>query len=213
MKTHNRDFQFHKEILTEKQVELLRLIKVFKREFYLVGGTAVALHLGHRRSIDFDLFKNGQLRKRAIKDKIKNNGFSYKIIHQSYEEFTIEISSVKITFYNYPYNIKHQLSFNNIINLPTLLDLSAMKALALGGRAKWKDYVDLYFILKDYYSLKEISKRAKKIFMDDFNKKLFRQQILYFEDIDYSEKIEYVSKGISDDEIKRFLINIATTPF
>ena len=72
MRPHNNIFQFHREILTQKQVELLRLIKrlikVFQREFYLVGGTAVALHLGHRRSIDFDLFKAGQLRKRAKRD-------------------------------------------------------------------------------------------------------------------------------------------------
>jgi len=47
----------YKEVLNENQLELLPLIKQFKREFYLVGGTAIALHLGHRRSIDFDLFK------------------------------------------------------------------------------------------------------------------------------------------------------------
>ena len=46
----------HKEILSENQIELLTLVKQFKRDFYLVGGTAIALHIGHRRSIDFDLF-------------------------------------------------------------------------------------------------------------------------------------------------------------
>jgi len=48
----------HKEILSEKQKELLPLIRQFSREYYLAGGTAVALHIGHRRSIDFDLFKD-----------------------------------------------------------------------------------------------------------------------------------------------------------
>ena len=47
----------HKEILSKYQIELLPLLKQFKREYYLVGGTAIALHIGHRRSIDFDLFK------------------------------------------------------------------------------------------------------------------------------------------------------------
>ena len=88
-----------------------------------------------------------------------------------------------------------------------------MKAYALGGRAKWKDYVDLYFILKDYYSLQEISKRAKEIFQGFFNQKLFREQLSYFDDVDYSEDIEYVKKSIGDDEIKNFLINAATAPF
>jgi hypothetical protein len=46
----------HEEILTKNQLELLSLIRVFNRSFYLVGGTAIALYLGHRQSIDFDLF-------------------------------------------------------------------------------------------------------------------------------------------------------------
>jgi hypothetical protein len=86
----------HLEILDKKQQELLHYLQWFNRSFYLVGGTAIAFHLGHRRSLDFDLATPSTL-------------------------------------------IKH-------ISLPTLLSLAAMKAFALGRRAKWKDYVDLFFI-------------------------------------------------------------------
>ena len=51
----------HPDILSKEQKELLPLIRQFKREFYLVGGTAIALQVGHRRSIDFDLFKLSNL--------------------------------------------------------------------------------------------------------------------------------------------------------
>ena len=51
----------HPDILSKEQAELLPLIQQFKREFYLVGGTAIALQIGHRRSIDFDLFKLSNL--------------------------------------------------------------------------------------------------------------------------------------------------------
>ncbi len=51
------------EILTKEQIELLPLLKTFKQEFFLVGGTAIALHIGHRRSVDFDLFKYNKLSK------------------------------------------------------------------------------------------------------------------------------------------------------
>ena len=60
----------HKEILSKQQVELLPLIQQFRREFYLVDGTAIALHIGHRRSIDFDLFKPSQLVMSRIIKKI-----------------------------------------------------------------------------------------------------------------------------------------------
>ena len=98
--------------------------------------------------------------------------------------------------------------------LPDLLTLSAMKAFALGRRAKWKDYVDLYFLLKGYFSLSEISEKAKLLFEDEFSTKLFRQQISYFEDIDYREDVVF-KKGfeVSEEEVKDFLIEVATREF
>lgn len=56
----------HTEIFNDKQIELLPYIKPFKKSFYMVGGTAIALHIGHRQSIDFDLFTNKQLKKVSI---------------------------------------------------------------------------------------------------------------------------------------------------
>ena len=56
----------HKDILSENQLELLSLVKQFRREYYLVGGTAIALYIGHRRSIDFDLFKHTFLKPEKI---------------------------------------------------------------------------------------------------------------------------------------------------
>ena len=204
----------HKEILTENQKKLLPLIKLFSKEYYLVGGTAIALYIGHRRSIDFDLFSDKNIKRRAIKAIIEENNYPYKdIIFEAFDQMHLIIDSVKLTFFSFPYRIDANINFEGVINMPSLLDLAAMKSYALGGRAKWKDYVDLYFILKDYYSLQEISGRAKEIFQDFFNQKLFREQLSYFDDVDYSEDIEYVKMTVSDDEIKNFLINVATEQF
>ena len=60
----------HSEILNDRQHELLPLMAQFRREYYLVGGTAIALYLGHRRSIDFDLFKSGTINHKRNLDKI-----------------------------------------------------------------------------------------------------------------------------------------------
>jgi len=93
--------------------------------------------------------------------------------------------------------------------IPALLDLAAMKAYALGRRAKWKDYVDLYFIIKSYYTVDQISKRAEDIFGELFSEKLFRAQLSFHKDIDYSEPIDYITEPVDDDEIKNFLVTIA----
>jgi len=114
-----------------------------------------------------------------------------------------------MTFYKYPFNINFSLPFLDVINIPDLSILGAMKAFALGKRAKWKDYVDLYFIFKKL-NLKDIVDKAKQLFLGEFNEKLFREQLSYFNDIDRTEEIIYI-KGleVSDTEIEKSLINIS----
>ena len=95
--------------------------------------------------------------------------------------------------------------------LPSLLDLAAMKAYALGRRSKWKDYVDLYFLLKDHFSIDDIADRAEVIFGELFSSKMFRIQLSYFEDVDYSEEVEYlISNPPSNQEIQGFLTEVST---
>ncbi|MDA1338541.1 MAG: hypothetical protein O2871_04205 [bacterium] len=84
-----------------------------------------------------------------------------KVKFESEEEYTVIINGVQFTFYDYPYEIKAEVKFESYINMPDLLTLAAMKAFALGKRAKWKDYIDLYFILQSH-SLGDIVKKLKK---------------------------------------------------
>ena len=204
----------HKEILNQNQIDLLPLISSFKREYYLVGGTAIALYLGHRRSIDFDLFKYSTINHIRNLEKIKNFRFSYNIKRRVSEQMNIDIHGVKLTFFNYPYHIEHTQKLDNIISMPSLLTLSAMKAFALGRRAKWKEYVDLYFIIKNFYTIPEISGEANKIYGTLFSEKLFRSQLTYFEDINYSEEIEYIIPNPpTSEEVKEELIGTATDIF
>jgi len=154
----------HTEIFSSRQAELFPYIKGFQRSFYLVGGTAIALHIGHRRSIDFDLFTFAQLNKSRIKGKLNHIPFNQVPIFEDFDQLHLVINNVKLTFFSYPYSVLHPLSINSIITIPSLLSLAAMKAFALGRRSKWKDYVDLYFILRDYYTIQEICREAEKIF-------------------------------------------------
>jgi len=199
----------HDEILEERQKKLLSLISKFNSQFGLVGGTAIALHLGHRRSIDFDLFTKNDFDTDKIRGIIRQTHIIQEVIVNNPNELTIIIDNVKVTFYKYPFNISFSLSFSNIINIPNLLTLGAMKAFALGKRAKWKDYVDLYFIFRTL-SLKDIAKKANELFLGEFNEKLFREQLSFFKDIDHTEKIIYI-RGfeVSDIEIEKSLIDIS----
>ena len=200
----------HKDILSDRQLELLPLMAKFRREYYLVGGTAIALYIGHRRSIDFDLFKLARLNHKKNLDRIYTGGYPIMVTRRVEEQMNLIVNGVKVTFFQYPFSIQAEDNFENVFRLPSLLTLAAMKAYALGRRSKWKDYVDLYFLLKGYCSLEKVVGRAGEIFGDLFSEKLFRAQLSYFNDVDYTEEVEYlVEDPPSNEEIKRFLTQVS----
>jgi len=200
----------HKEILTKEQTELLPVISSFSKDFGLVGGTAIALHIGHRESIDFDMFSFKNFGNLRIRNKINEKIKIDNIIVDKLGEFTILIKGVKLTFFHYPFNIKFNESFGYNIKIPDILTLGAMKAYALGRRPKWKDYVDLYFIIKDFHPVKEIAEKSKKIFNNEFNERMFRNQLSYFDDMDYREQVVWKNSfETSDEVIKKALIEFS----
>jgi hypothetical protein len=173
----------HLEIFNQEQKDIIPFLKFYKKKYYLVGGTAIALHLGHRRSIDFDLFTYEKVNTLAIKKRVLDSGFTSTIILSKQDQIHFIINNVKVTFFEYPFKIEATQSIVDSFVIPDLLTLAAMKAFALGGRGKWKDYVDLYFILKNHFTLKEICNKAKELFTDVFNPILFCKQLSYFDDI------------------------------
>lgn len=200
----------HKEILTPEQVALLPLIKKFSQDFILVGGTAIALHLGHRRSVDFDLFSVKNFNSKRIKNKILKSQKIDKTLIREDGEYTLEVNKVKITFFNFGHHVPAPLALDKTIKIPDLLTLAAMKVFALGYRGKWKDYVDLYFIIKYHYSLDEISRRAKELFKGEFNARILREQLNFFADINYHERVEFMPGfEVSEKKIKKALVDFS----
>jgi len=200
----------HKEILTKQQVTLLPIIKAFGKDFRLVGGTAIALHIGHRRSIDFDLFSHKFFKNISLERNIRMATKVDKMLVNREGEITFFTKKVKTTFFCYPFVIDYVEHLDTVIKMPSLLTLAAMKAYALGKRAKWKDYVDLYFIIKQYHSIAEIAEQGKNIFGHEFNSKIFRSQLSYFDDVNYVEAIEFMPGfAVSEKKIKKALMEFS----
>ena len=202
--------KLHKEVLTSEQAKLLPLLKKFSKDFGLVGGTAIALQIGHRKSIDFDLFSLEPFENVKIRRKIQSGGGIDRVIRDEEGQFTFLMDAIQLTFFHYPFSIKFDKWLDNIIAMPEILTLAAMKAYTLGRRAKWKDYVDLYFIMKYSHTIDEVAKKGEEIFAGEFNEKIFREQLSYFKDIDYSEEIIYAEGfKVNDKIIKKELIDIS----
>jgi predicted nucleotidyltransferase component of viral defense system len=201
----------HSEILNDRQRQLLPLLAQFRREYYLVGGTAIALYLGHRRSIDFDLFKPGAINHKRNLDRIAASAFPHQVTRRVTEQMNLIVNEVKLTFFQYPFPVEPTARFEQTFRLPSLLQLAAMKAYALGRRSKWKDYVDLYLLLRDHFTLADICAEAACIFGELFSEKMFRAQLCYFEDIDYTEAVDWlITNPPTDEDIRQTLTVMAT---
>ena len=182
----------------------------FRREYYLVGGTAIALHIGHRRSIDFDMFKPSAINHKKNLDRLTEAGFPCTVTRRVTEQMNLIVNDVKVTFFQYPFPIEPTEKLESYFRLPSLLQLAAMKAYTLGRRSKWKDYVDLFFLLKEYFSIEEISACATTLFGDLYSEKMFRAQLCYFEDVDYAEEVDYmIPNPPADEEIRDALTKLS----
>ena len=202
----------HTSILTKNQLDLVPVLTGFgKSGYYLVGGTALALQLGHRRSLDFDLFTNQSFDNKRIVSTLRKK-FTAPTLHiNSRYELTLIVHNTKITWYNFPYEVTCNIDWPGVIKMPDILTIAAMKAFALGQRAKWKDYIDLYFVTRQY-SLSDIVDRARKLFGSEVNDRIFREQLSYFDDINYQEQPDYMPGfEVSNEEIKNKLADIACT--
>jgi hypothetical protein len=192
----------HPEILSEKQKSILPMLAKFP-EFYLAGGTGLALQLGHRKSVDFDLFSEEEIHPIRIINRLKDVKIEQTLV-KTIDELTIMINSVKVSFISYPFHVTYKR--NDVIQIPIAspLSIGVMKAYAMGRRARWKDYVDIYFLVRQL-GLPAIIKESEKMFGSLFNEKIFRVQLCYHDDLDTTEKIEYISGGPTDDEVRNFL--------
>ena len=113
--------KWHKEILTPEQHGLLPAVKLFAKDFGLVGGTAVALHIGHRESIDFDLFTKDpgyDFAAKKLHRQFKRCAIIDEVFVDEDPEFTFMTNGVKVTFYHFEYRIPYAERFGAYITMP-----------------------------------------------------------------------------------------------
>ncbi len=194
----------HLEALKSKQKEVFSKLNKFP-DFYLAGGTALSLQIGHRISVDFDLFHKKEIPV-GLLQKIKRvfKDFKVKIILNHSEQLSVTVDGVKLDFVKYNFPLIMELRENKRVKIASISEIAAMKAHALNYRGTYKDYIDLYFILKNRYStLRQIKKIAEMKYKDDFNFRLFLEQAIYLEDIK-TEKIEFLRERVNKNKIEDF---------
>lgn len=194
----------HHEALTNDGKIIWPFLKNFN-DFYLAGGTALALQIGHRVSVDFDLFSPEDINKNLLQ-KIKRvfENFTISPSVNSPDELTILVGNVKITFLKYPSPIIKELVTLDGISALSVQEIATTKAYSIGRRGTFKDYIDLYFIISENHtSLKEIVDLTDKKFGLEFNSRLFLEQLVFMDDIDEIE-IKFLKDAVSKNTILDF---------
>jgi hypothetical protein len=186
-------------------MEGFKKLKLFKKEGILAGGTALFLQMGHRFSFDFDIFLFREI-KRSDLLQFKKLFTIKEVPVNTIDQLNIITSeNMRITLFHYLYKPLFEPVPTISLPLFDLRDIALDKAFTIGRRPIWRDYVDLFFILKkDILDLSEILKLGEKKFGVEFNPRLFLEQLIYFKDLQIT-KISFVKKEYSSKEIKDFL--------
>lgn len=197
----------HFDILTKEQTKIFNGLRVFRRQAVLFGGTALALQICHRLSFDFDLFFRKDLGRKEIL-RLKKSILLKEVGLETKEQVNIiTANNILVNLVSYPFEPLFKTEKTFSIPLFSTKDIALDKAYTIGRRATWRDYVDLFFLLRGkYVTLPEIVKLSHKKFGPLFNGRLFLEQLSYFKDIEPT-KISFVKESFSNRKIEAFLIN------
>jgi hypothetical protein len=177
---------FHTEGMEASQIEALRLCgkAISERQFYLAGGTALAIYYGHRQSLDLDWFSTQFLTEPLLLAKaLKDTGIPF--VTEKVEAGTLvgKIKGVWVSFMEYTYSLLQPLvQWEEMsCSLASLDDLACMKLAAVAQRGSKKDFIDLYVLATHHRSLPEmLALYQKRYQVEDVTPVIYG--LTYFED-------------------------------
>jgi predicted nucleotidyltransferase component of viral defense system len=177
----------YKETIERPALELLIQLqqKEYLNNFCLAGGTALALRLGHRKSVDIDLFSDFSFDAGNLLEKLTAD-FDFKLFFSAVNTIKGSINTIQVDILGHRYPlIGNPLSEEGITTL-SLEDIIAMKlnAIATSGQ-RVKDFVDIYFLL-DKYSIGEMISFYKKKY-SQYNEVIVLKSITWFDDVTESD--------------------------
>src|SRR3989339_54387 len=202
--------KIHHDIFNPERKKVFDKLSVFKKTGYLAGGTALALQIGHRRTYDFDVFTPQPLRKTIVK-KLRDIFGDDIIIRIDNSDFLLVDTPehVELNFVYYWFPLLTKTVPTSSLTLASVEDIAADKAHTIGRRAEWRDYVDLFYILKhNILTFDTVIGNAQKKYGPEFNIRLFLEQLTYWDDIE-NFSITFLQHEYTTEEIQEYLKSIA----
>lgn len=138
-------------------LELLESLmqKEYLNNFVLVGGTALSLQIGHRKSVDLDMFTDVDMDTEYLQQQLENDYSNFIITLKRSNTLLSTINAVKVDLIRFKYGFQYSTVIENGLRLANIKDIAPMKLDAITGRGKKKDFFDLYFLL-NHFTLPEL---------------------------------------------------------
>jgi hypothetical protein len=202
----------HPEIIDPEKMEILKTLRAgekgdFLKDYYLAGGTAVALHLGHRISHDLDFFCSKSFDGRILQEKLSSLGkFEEDIVTKNN---TIgSFNGTKISFMHFDSEISETPQKFEGVNVAPIKDLAAMKISAISQRGAKRDFIDLFYIMKNQnMNLADVMAHfTEKFKSSNPNLIHFLKSLTYFEDAD-KQNSPAMKTPVNWDEVKKFFLD------
>jgi len=172
-------------------------------EMRLAGGTALALQLGHRKSVDLDFFGNIDF-EQIYASNLFSRFNRVTTLKRSKNINIFTINDIKVDFVNYSFPWLREPLLEDKIRLAAMEDIAAMKLAAIAGRGSKKDFIDLYFLLQTYTLQEMLCFYTTKY--HDGSEYLVLKSLTYFEDAETDLSIEMI-KEVSWSYIKTQLLD------
>ena len=170
------------------------------RDMRLVGGTALALLYGHRRSVDLDFFGHTTEDTDELTEAIREGIGHVQLLSASKRIKVYNIRNVKVDIVNYDYSWIDDAVVEGNLRLASPKDIAAMKVNAIIGRGTKKDFIDIFFLLQ-HFSFEELLQYYLKKYPDGSEYRALLS-MSYFADAE-QQAMPYMFEPIEWEEIKR----------
>lgn len=173
---------------TKGKVDLLN-------NFYLAGGTALALQTGHRISIDLDFFSKFEFNPEVLISKYEAHKITLDKVRIDTGTLKFKLKGTEMSFFYYPYDLLEDMITYKGINIAGIRDIGCMKLTAISSRGSKKDFFDLYSIFhsdlhKNITLSSLFSDFEQKFSKSNYDKYHFLKSLTYFENADDDPPLE-----------------------
>ncbi|MBC8321348.1 MAG: nucleotidyl transferase AbiEii/AbiGii toxin family protein [Bacteroidetes bacterium] len=204
----------HKETVDKSTLDLLKQLqsKKYLKGFYLVGGTALALRIGHRKSIDIDLFSDFDFDVTQTLENLSSD-FNYKLYFSANNTLKGSIDNVQVDILAHRYPLIQEPCTAEGITMLSLQDILAMKLNAITGSGqRVKDFIDVYYLLREFTMSEMIDFYSTKY--KQYNEVNVLKSITYFNDVDLADWPQLTDNPLLKwDDVKASLSNAAKKCF